>query len=264
MTDEPGPWSWRNRWMRSSVLSVGALVVVSLLVGFVWLPSQQGDFTADGIWASICKAAGVPSAWGDRNGNTAPGVRTTAVVLSRSMARSDDDTTVGLGATIALRCTVCHGVRGQTDSDAPNLAGQYREVLVKQLDDYREGNRSNTVMQAFARNLSTDAIDEVSGYYAGLPRAVQPTSQRFAEAPPLVRQGDAMRNIAPCASCHGGLDHKLGAPWLDAMPKAYLTQQLDAFANGKRRNDSHGQMRNMARRLTAGEIDQLATYYARP
>jgi len=72
-----------------------------------------------------------------------------------------------------------------------------------------------------------------------------------------------MRNIAPCASCHGGLDHKLGAPWLEAMPKAYLSEQLDAFAKGARHNDSHRQMRNMARQLSAAEVDELATYYAR-
>jgi len=67
----------------------------------------------------------------------------------------------------------------------------------------------------------------------------------------LVRVGDPIRNIAPCASCHGGIDHKLGTPWLEGMAQKYLQDQLHAFASGARRNDSHAQMRNMTRQMTA-------------
>ncbi len=264
MTDEPGLYSWKNRWVRGGVLFVGGATVVSLLVGFVWLPSLQGDFTAQGIWSSICRAAGVPQQWGDRLDTARPTARTTEVVLTRSMARAGGDEAVGLGATIALQCTICHGVRGLTDSNAPNLAGQYPEVIIKQLTDYQSGDRTNSVMQAFARNLSPAAMREVAAYYAYLPRAANPIKEHGTDTPRLVKVGDPMRNIAPCASCHGGIDHKLGAPWLEAMPKAYLTEQLDAFAKGTRHNDSHSQMRNMARRLSASEVDELATHYARP
>jgi cytochrome c553 len=81
--------------------------------------------------------------------------------------------------------------------------------------------------------------------------------------PALVRVGDPLRNIAPCISCHGGVDQKLGAPWLEGMPKEYLVDQLVAFKNNTRRNDPHAQMRNMAVPMTAAEIDQVATFYAR-
>ena len=64
-----------------------------------------------------------------------------------------------------------------------------------------------------------------------------------------MRVGDPLRNIVPCVSCHGGIDHKLGAPWLEGMPKEYLLKQLKAFASGARRNDSFAQMRNMVRPL---------------
>jgi cytochrome c553 len=72
-----------------------------------------------------------------------------------------------------------------------------------------------------------------------------------------------MRNVAPCASCHGGIEQKLGAPWLEGMPKTYLVAQLTAFASGTRANDSHAQMRNMARALTAKEIEDVSEFYAR-
>jgi cytochrome c553 len=72
-----------------------------------------------------------------------------------------------------------------------------------------------------------------------------------------------MRNIAPCAACHGGIDRKMGAPWLEGMPREYLVTQLTAFASGERRNDSHRQMRNVAQAMTPREIADVADFYAR-
>ena len=79
----------------------------------------------------------------------------------------------------------------------------------------------------------------------------------------LIRVGDPMRNIAPCISCHGGVDQKLGAPWLEGMPKGYLVAQIEAFKSGARANDPQAQMRNMVRGITMKEIDDVATFYAR-
>jgi cytochrome c553 len=43
----------------------------------------------------------------------------------------------------------------------------------------------------------------------------------------------------------------------------YLVALLAAFAPGARRNDSHAQMRNMARALSAQEIEAVSDFYAR-
>lgn len=71
-----------------------------------------------------------------------------------------------------------------------------------------------------------------------------------------------MRNIAACTSCHGGIGSKTGSPRLDGEPESYIRTQLQAFATGARRNDIHGQMRNVARQMTPEEIDTAARYYA--
>ena len=55
---EHGMYSWRNPWFRWSLVSLILLTVLSMLVGFVWLPSVQADFSAQGLWVSICRAAG--------------------------------------------------------------------------------------------------------------------------------------------------------------------------------------------------------------
>jgi cytochrome c553 len=247
--------------MRWSIAALVALTVLSVLVGFVWLPSVHADFTAKGLWDSICRAAGVPASWG--NGDIKPEVRSTRVVLLPEMTRAGTADAVGRGATLALNCTMCHGARGTSQANAPNLAGQYPEVIVKQLTDYRLGDRTHTAMQALARNMSERDIRDLAAYYASLARNRNVPFTDMSTVPALVRVGDPMRNVAPCASCHGGIEQKIGAPWLEGMPKEYLVQQLEAFATGTRRNDSHAQMRNMARSLTPKEIDEVSAFYAR-
>lgn len=246
-----------------SVLALVVLTVVLMLVGFLWLPSVQGDFSARGLWDAICRAAGVPTTWGDgarpRDGHVA-----TNVVLDRRMAHAAPADVIGRGATLALNnCTMCHGARGMSASNAPNLAGQYPEVVIKQLEDYKSGKRGSSIMETLARNVSERDIADIAAYYASLPKARTSPTTYDETLPALVRVGDPLRNIAPCISCHGGVDQKFGAPWLEGMPHDYLTAELRAFRDGRRRNDGEGQMRNMARAMTDKEIEEVAGFYAR-
>ena len=254
--------AWADPWTRWSVASLAALAVVSALVGFVVLPSAQGDYSAQGLWAGICRAAGVPADWsGGAKPTSAP--VPTEVVLERSMARAGTGAAVGRGATLALNCTMCHGAQGLSASDAPNLAGQYPEVVIKQLRDYKAGKRASAIMEALARGLSDTDIADLAAYYASLPKARTAPTTYDESLPALVRVGAPLRNIAPCVSCHGGIDQKLGAPWIEGMPRGYLVQQLQAFRTAGRRNDAEAQMRNDARAMTDAEIDEVALFYAR-
>ena len=261
---EPGMYSWANAWFRRSIVWLVVLTVVSMLVGFVLLPTVHGDFSAQGVWASICRAAGVPTTWS----SATPGAKAaispaTDVVLERSMAEASKNDSVGRGATLALNCTMCHGAQGMSVSDAPNLAGQYPEVVIKQLHDYKGGKRVHSLMQGLARGLSDQDIRDLAAYYAYLPKARTAPTTYDETLPALVRVGDPLRNIAPCISCHGGVDQKLGAPWLEGMPKGYLVSQLKAFSNGARGNDSFAQMRNVVRSMNEKEIDEVSSFYAR-
>jgi len=118
-------------------------------------------------------------------------------------------------------------------------------------------------MTALAQGLSERDIDDLASYYAYLPKARSAATTYDEALPALVRVGAPMRNIAPCISCHGGVDQKLGAPWIEGMPHEYLVAQLTAFRSGSRHNDSQAQMRTMARAMTSREIDEVSTFYAR-
>ena len=260
-------FSWRDRGVRWSVLSLVAATVVSLLLGFVWLPSVHDDFTARGLWDTICRAAGVPSRWNEqeRPVKSEAARPSTRVVLAHAMAGRGSTDATGRGATLAIQqCSMCHGAQGMSVANAPNLAGQYPEVVIKQMHDYKRGDRRSSIMQALAEGLSDRDIADIAAYYDSLPKArTAPARYDETSAPALVRVGDPMRNIAPCISCHGGIDHKFGTPWLEGMPKEYLLVQLRDFKSGARRNDSHGQMRNMARLMSDAEIEQVVEFYAR-
>lgn len=245
------------------ISSLVALSIAAMAVGFGWLPSVQKDFSAGGVWDSICRAAGVPSTWGNQDSRPGAPAVASDVILLPAMAKAASTAAVGRGATLALNCTMCHGAQGMSRSDTPNLAGQYPEVIMKQLADYKSGKRASPIMAALSRNLTSDNIKDLAAYYASLPKARTAPTTYDESLPALVRVGDPMRNIAPCISCHGGVDQKLGAPWLEGMPKDYLVQQLQLFKQGERRNDGQLQMRNVAHAMTTEEINAVAVFYAR-
>jgi cytochrome c553 len=250
-----------SRGILWSIAAVVALTIVSVAIGFVWLPSAQADFSAKGVWDMICRAAGVPERWG--GGPMRPVVRSTQVVLDASMTKAGPEA-AGRGASLALsQCTMCHGPQGMTQTNAPNLAGQYADVVMKQLLDYKHGDRTSSIMQSLAGALSERDVSDIAAYYSSLPKPRNGPIQDMDKVPAVVKTGDPMRNIAPCAACHGGIERKLGAPWLEGMPREYLAAQLGAFASGERRNDSLRQMRNVAQPLTPREIADVSDFYAR-
>ncbi|HYD77025.1 c-type cytochrome [Ramlibacter sp.] len=246
-----------TRGVRWSLAGLGLVLLAALVLGFVVLPSVKPDFREAGWWQAICRAAGVPTRWYEAGAMDDPGASRVPVVPDFTRVAGGD---VGRGGTLALQCTMCHGARGVSASDVPNLAGQYAEVVFKQMLDYRNGQRRHALMQALATSLSEQDIRDLAAFYAQLPRP-SPNPQQ-ARVPALVDVGSPLRGIAPCASCHGGIDQKPGSPWLEGMPRAYLEAQMEAFAIGERRNDAHGVMRNVARQMTAAEVVDTASYYA--
>ena len=94
-----------------------------------------------------------------------------------------------------------------SDGNSPNLAGQYPEVVIKQLYDYKRGDRASAFMQTIAKTLTDREIQDVAAYYDSLPKArAAPVQADEPGAPALVRVGDPLRNIVPCVACHGGID----------------------------------------------------------
>ena len=248
-------------WRLGSIGITVILVLLTASIGLIVLPLLQRDVSYSSLWDAICSAAGVRQ-FSANQAPIEPAFKTSQVVLTSDMFRNPGAQSIGRGATLGQRCAICHGPSGVSRADSPNLAGQYAAVIYKELLDFRSGVRVNAVMSPFAEALSDQDIADLAAYYAYLPRlpGFHPPTQ--TSIPRIVINGAPMRGIASCGSCHGGLDNKLGSPWLEQQPEPYILGQLRAFASGERHNDIGQQMRNIARRMTADEMAEAAHYYA--
>ena len=238
-----------------------AVVVASIVIGFVWFPGLQANALGLSWWDAICRAAGITRTAGYAPTANAAAAVPTTVVWNKETLHAATSGNVERGKALAAGCAGCHGAQGISPSDAfPNLAGLPATVLYKQLDDYHSGKRKNPLMQAMAAPLDDQKIADVAAYFASLP----PVGGRDGETPPaLVAIGSPLRSIAPCAACHGPLGFKDGEPPLEGQKGAYLKTQLDAFASGTRHNDINQQMREIARTLSPTERDSLAEWYGK-
>jgi cytochrome c553 len=238
-------------------LLVLVLVLAGGFISFFWLPRAQLDVT--GTWLDAFRASlGVPES--RQAGLTVPIKARSDLVLTHTLLGSPEPGDIGHGATLALRCTPCHGPTGISYANSPNLAGQYAVAIYKQLHDYKFGVRSNAIMTPMAEALSDSDMRQIAAYYSSLEKP--PEARLNKSPPPIVLFGAPMRNVAPCGSCHGDIDHTLASPWLKGEPTAYLLQQLQEFAAGARSNDINGQMRAMARGMTPSEMQAAAQYYS--
>lgn len=73
------------------------------------------------------------------------------------------------GRQLAQACAVCHGRDGiAVLPNAPNLAGQNEQYLVKALADYREGRRVDQQMSLIAEPLSDQDIADLAAWFSSM------------------------------------------------------------------------------------------------
>lgn len=83
---------------------------------------------------------------------------------------SEEEQRLQTGRRQSRTCVGCHGPEGVSRvSSYPSLAGRPQEYLAEQLRAYRAGEKDNPMMSSVARNLSDEAIEALSHYYASLP-----------------------------------------------------------------------------------------------
>ncbi|SDD50766.1 Cytochrome c553 [Cupriavidus sp. YR651] len=73
------------------------------------------------------------------------------------------------GRAKALQCQACHGLDGKSKlPEAPHLAGQNEQYLVKALKDYKTGARKDDMMNTMAKPLSDADIANLAAFYSAL------------------------------------------------------------------------------------------------
>ena len=79
-------------------------------------------------------------------------------------------------------CVTCHGPDGNgaptSTPDQPILAGQHYDYLVRALNDYRTGARTNPIMKGFAAQLSREEIEDLAAWFAAQKSPLREKRQR--------------------------------------------------------------------------------------
>lgn len=89
-----------------------------------------------------------------------------AALLGSSPAHAADP---AAGKKKASACAVCHGLDGLSKNpDAPNLAGDSADYIVKQLKAFRDGTRQNDQMSIMAQGLSDDDMTNLAAWYSSI------------------------------------------------------------------------------------------------
>src|SRR5258706_13483080 len=151
----------------------------------------------------------------------------------------------------AQPCAACHGDKGvPTDAKTiPVIWGQERGYLMKQLRDFRNGERNSAVMSPIAKELAEGDLRKLAAYFAA---KTWPARRAAAKSPPP-------KGIAQCQACHqpnfqGGMP----APRLAGLSYEYLVAAMRAFARDERANNLDMPM--FMRMLPERERNAIARY----
>jgi cytochrome c553 len=88
-------------------------------------------------------------------------------------------------AKVAQLCVACHGTDGVgVTADYPTLAGQHADYLARALQEYKRGDRKNSVMPSFMTAVTDAEVLEIAQYYSEQtpPLRTEPRRQTFLSA----------------------------------------------------------------------------------
>ncbi len=152
-------------------------------------------------------------------------------------------TTVKDGKELYKICAPCHLTRawGVKKGTFPQLAGQHKEVLIKQLIDIRVGIRDNPLMFHFAKPQSLgdeQRLADVVAYISLLPMDPDHGKGEWLEGTAEFDQGEKLYEDN-CVKCHGSNGEgkaKEFYPRIQGQHYNYMVRQFEMMRDGSRRN----------------------------
>lgn len=163
-------------------------------------------------------------------------------------------------------CAGCHGKDGWGSADGvyPELAGQHKNVLLKQLIDVRSKRRDIPVMYPFTQPETLgdlQAMVDVVGYIATLSPSLNNGKGPWGADTPEYRHGKALF-IETCTLCHGDQgegSNDRAIPRIQGQHYAYMLRQFKHIRDGQRRNADFGMV--MVIKMFADEDMQRVINY---
>jgi cytochrome c553 len=190
-------------------------------------------------------------------------------LLVSGLARADGlvDGSADAGKAQSAVCGACHGADGNSvNPEWPSLAGQHATYIVKQLQAFKDGRRSNPLMMGPVATLSSEDMADLAAYFSEqrpAPRAVA-DADLVDKGQSLYRGGDREKGIPACMACHGptGAGNPAALyPALSGQYAVYTAAQLQAYASGQRTSDNPTKvMRDIAEAMTDEQITAVSSY----
>ena len=163
-------------------------------------------------------------------------------------------------------CVACHGETGNSlVGSFPNLGGQGKAYLLKQLNDIQQGTREVPTMAGMLDGMSKEDLADIAAFYFSQPRAQGAADADMVQlGESIYRFGIPRKDVAACTSCHApkGAGNDLAKfPALAGQWPEYTVQQLQAFQSGARYNDGDGRMmQTTAIDMNEQEMNAVASY----
>lgn len=161
------------------------------------------------------------------------------------------------------KCFLCHGATGDSSSPLyPKLAGQNESYLLKQLRNFKSGERESSDMRKIVADMDDDDMRAAAHFFS----RQQPSQGKSAYGDmravgeKLYTQGNPANGLPPCRDCHG--EKGAGSdvlPRIAGQHTLYIETQLNLFEERKRTNDN-AQMQDIAKRLSIDEARAVAEY----
>jgi cytochrome c553 len=169
------------------------------------------------------------------------------------------------GMVVYEVCSSCHLPEGWGTKEGtfPQLAGQHRTVIIKQLADIRALNRDNPTMYPFALPESiggVQAIADVAAYIETLK--MNPEHGMGPDSADLVKGKKLYQDN--CVKCHGEKgegDAEKFYPRIQGQHYAYMLRQFEWIRDGKRRN-SNPKMVKQIQNFTQEDMINVISYVA--
>ena len=173
------------------------------------------------------------------------------------------------GVDVYEVCAACHLTEGWGTKEGtfPQLAGQLKGVLVKQLADIREGNRDNPTMYPFALPESigdAQALADVVAYIEKLPMNPDNGKGEWAAGTAEFEQGKKLYQDN-CVKCHGEQREgnlKEFYPLIQGQHYNYMLRQFEWIRDGKRRN-ANPDMVEQIKSFTDKDMQMVINYVSR-
>jgi len=100
--------------------------------------------------------------------------------------------------TLAYTCVGCHGANGNSTGPAtPSIAGMGAEYFVESMEEFKAGERPNSIMTRIAKGYSSEEIEAMSTYFSA--QTYMPAVQ---ESDAAMAKSGAKLHDKHCEKCH--------------------------------------------------------------